>query len=97
MPRKHKINTKIIQIDQVHPDLCAKLLLEVHLAAILKNGRHLGFLCGQSSRFAKYTLESHHAKYFAGITICTILLQYGCYLLCYLKEQGRYRVQNLGR
>ena len=69
-----EIDTKIIQIDQVHPDLCAKLLLEVHLAAILKNGRHLGFSGGQSGRFVKYTLESHHAKYGAFITICTIFL-----------------------
>ena len=78
------IDTKIIQIDQVHPDLCAKLLLEVHLAVILKNGRHLGFSYGQSGRFAKYTLESHHAKYFAYIIICTILLQHCCYLLHYI-------------
>ena len=48
--------------------------MEVHLAAILKNGRHLGFSYGQSGRFAKYTLVSHHAKYFAYITICTISL-----------------------
>ena len=59
-------------------------LRQVNLAAILKNGSHLGFSNGQSGRFVKYPLVNHHAKFGACITICTILLQNCCYLPHYI-------------
>ena len=49
-------------------------LPQVNLAAILKNGVHLGFSNGQSGKFVKYPLGNNHAKFGACITICTIFL-----------------------
>ena len=43
------------------------------LAAILENGRHLGFSNGTLGRFAQQTLINPHAKFGACITICTVL------------------------
>ena len=51
---------------------CKNCFMGLKKAAILKNGRHLGFLNGQLSSFDKWPPKSIHTKFYACITIYTI-------------------------